>query len=77
MKPFFSSIFSTITEPSVFKVLSLSSVSALCVQLAPVVSVIAGLLAIGYGLYKWIRDMRNHTCNKDACPYRTLPGDLD
>lgn len=77
MKQFFSSIFATLTEPSVFKMLSLSSISALCIQLAPVVSVIAGLLAIGYGLYKWIRDVRNHTCNKDACPYRTLPGDLD
>lgn len=77
MKQFFSSIFATITEPSVFKMLSLSSLSAICIQLAPIISVLAGLLAIGYGVYKWLRDVRNHTCNKAMCPYRVVSGDLD
>ena len=67
------SLLAALSEPATRIVLGLSSISGLCVQLAPIVSVVAGLLAIGYGLYRWIRDARSRTCDRMGCPQRHLP----
>ena len=38
-----------------------------------VASICVACVTIGYMLYKWIRDAREHTCDKVACPLRHRP----
>ena len=64
------SLLAALSEPATRTVIGLSSISALCAQLAPVVSVVAGLLAIGYGIYRWVRDVRGSTCDRSGCANR-------
>lgn len=42
-------------------------------QWSEVAGLVAGFLTAGYVAYKWIRDARERTCDKVACPRRHLP----
>lgn len=75
MRSFFAPIIASLSDTTTRLLIGLSSISALCVQLAPIVSVLAGLLAIGYGIYKWRRDARERTCDTAGCPMRHRSGD--
>lgn len=73
MKSFLSHLAEVVIDPTTWKIFSLAGISALCTQLAPIVSVLAGLATVGYCLYRWRRDARERTCDKAHCPLRHLP----
>ena len=42
-------------------------------QWSHVASICVACVTIGYMIYKWIRDVRERTCDKAACPLRHRP----
>ena len=42
-------------------------------QWSHVASIIVAVITASYMIYKWIRDVRERTCDKAACPLRHRP----
>ena len=42
-------------------------------QWSHVASIIVAAITASYMIYKWIRDVRERTCDKAACPLRRRP----
>lgn len=42
-------------------------------QWSHVASIIVAVITASYMIYKWIRDARERTCDKTACPLRHRP----
>jgi len=42
-------------------------------QWSHVASIIVAAITASYMIYKWVRDVRERTCDKAACPLRHCP----